>query len=196
MSPMQATSPTRETGLAQRHAHQPHAGGFLPGRQPYRVRIGPLSVFVLVAILALSVMGVLVFTTANASFVLSRRQASFVSSAYDNERAAQTFVAALDDALAPVREGVADGGSAARQAEGALDAACAAARGAGKGRVSAMAHMDADGVVAAAFSCGDGRSLAVTLRIGEDGTYAVEGWQTTKVQNEEQEDGRLYVVGS
>lgn len=199
-------SSRNETGTARTQGRRPRAERAssnragsditLSERRPYRVRIGPLSVFVLVAILALSVMGVLVFTTANASFVLARRQAAFVESAYGNERVAQAFVATIDDALVPVREGTTDGGSAVARVEGALDAACVAARKAGGSQVSVQARMGAGGVVDAVFSHGDGRSLSVKMRIDEGGTYEIEEWQATKVQNEEQEDGQLYVVGS
>ena len=68
------------------------------------VRIGPISLFTLVIILCLAVMAVLSATTAQATYTAAEKQALFTDDTYANESAAQSTVAAIDAALASVRD--------------------------------------------------------------------------------------------
>ena len=54
-------------------------------RRPSTVRMGPISVFALVIILCLAVLGVLSVTSASAGSALAQRQAEFAADAYRNE---------------------------------------------------------------------------------------------------------------
>lgn len=158
------------------------------------VRMGPISLLALVIIIALAVLAVLAFSTANASSVLSQRQADAVAASYANERAAQEFVAGLDDVLAGVRgEPTPATGSAAQAVEQALGSLCEAAQRAGDVGQSASAAMEGN-VVSATFSTGDGKALDIRVTVREDGTYQVDSWKMSAVYNEEQPEGRLFVA--
>lgn len=127
------------------------------------VRIGPISLFTLVIILCLAVLGVLAVTTAQATFAAAEKQAAFTTDTYENETAAQEFVAQIDAALAPVRES--DGDSTA-----ALEAVRKVLR--------AEATLDGS-TVSATFSAESGRSLTIQLVIESDGTYEITNWKAT-----------------
>lgn len=60
------------------------------------IRIGPLSLFALIAMLFLSTLAVLSITTANASYNLGQLQADGMEQQYDAEAAAQTFLSLVD----------------------------------------------------------------------------------------------------
>lgn len=68
------------------------------------VRIGPISLFALVIVLCLAVMALLAFTTAQANLSLVERQANSTKQLYEDELAAQTFVANLDEQLVQMRD--------------------------------------------------------------------------------------------
>ena len=72
-------------------------------RRPSTVRMGPISVFALVIILCLAVLGVLSVTSASAGSALAQRQAEFAVDDYRNEIVGQSFYAHADDVLAQVR---------------------------------------------------------------------------------------------
>ena len=94
-------------------------------RRVSTVRMGPISVFALVIILCLAVLGVLSASTATAGSSLAQRQASFAADDYCNEVAGQQLYAAADDALAPVR---AAGGDAAAATAAPTSLGCASPR--------------------------------------------------------------------
>ena len=76
-----------------------------PVSREENVRIGPVSVFTLIIIICLAVLAVLTISTANASLVLSQRQAVAAQELYLDETAAQAFIAEVDDRLTPLRAG-------------------------------------------------------------------------------------------
>ena len=127
------------------------------------VRIGPISLFTLVIILCLAVMGVLSATTAQATYSAAEKQALFTADTYANERAAQSAVAAIDAALQPVR---ADGGG--------LDAALAAVDKA----LPAGAQREGS-TVSMSFATASGRTLEVELTITSRATYEISQWKAT-----------------
>ena len=127
------------------------------------VRIGPISLFTLVIVLFLAVLGVLAVTTAQATFAAAAKQAAFTEDTYANEDAAQQLVAKVDTALADVRA----------TGEG-LDAALAA--------VDRVLPADAEregSAVRATFVAESGRTLAVELTIRADATYEIASWKAT-----------------
>ena len=157
--------------------------------QPQRVRIGTISVFALVVIICLAVLAVLAFSTANASLTLSQRQATAMEELYLDERAAQEFVAGVDALLAKD----ADAQANVRAAKGALDGLCADARAATDGRVTVSADA-ADNQITADFSCDNGRTLSIVLVVRDNGTYRIDKWKMSAVQNEEPAEGQLLIV--
>ena len=144
------------------------------------VRMGPLAIFTLMAVMGLAVLAVLAITTANATLSLAQRRADATSELYLDETSAQTFVAALDEALAGGETG-----------EGALTAATRAATEAGQGGVVVSAS-EQDGAYAATFDCGNGRQLIIALTYRQDGSLGVDEWRMTTVVNEEPAMGDLF----
>ncbi len=126
-------------------------------------RIGPISIFSLVIILCLAVLSVLTVTTAHATYALASKQALFNTDTYQNEAAAQEFLADLDSALAPVR--ATNGGSAAALA--AVDK-----------MLPANATRE-NTMVRAEFSTESGRKLNIELTIRSNATYEIASWKAT-----------------
>jgi len=163
-----------------------------------RVRMGPLSLFALVVIIGLAVLSMLVFSTANASLVLSQRQADAVQATYANEQAAQEFVAALDEVLAPVRSAVGQGASADEAASAGavqlvadeLDELCAVTRVKVGGAVDVSAEMQNDRVLAM-FASKDGQALNIAVTVSAEGVFHVESWKTSAAHDEEEQAGQL-----
>ena len=150
-----------------------------------RIRIGPISLFTLIAVISLAVLAVLAFSTANASYTFSQRQASSIAAVYLNESAGQELVAGIDDELSK-------GGSANLQA--ALPMIAAAAENAVDGRVTVSAKM-VDNVVYAEITNENNRVLTIEVTIRDNGTYRIDKWKVTAIQNEEEPQGSLLIVG-
>ena len=127
------------------------------------VRIGPISLFTLVIILCLAVMAVLSVTTAQATYSAAEKQALFTDDTYENERAAQNAVAAIDEEL----EGVRASGGGLSAALSAVDKA-----------LPAEAQRDGS-TVRMSFSTPSGRTLDVELEIGANATYEIRQWKAT-----------------
>lgn len=173
--------------------------GTLPqvsGSRPQRVRIGTISVFALVVLISLAVLAVLALSTANASLVMSERQAQAMTELYLDERAAQEFVAGADALLAEARatgSGTNAGRTGARAVQDSLDKLCADARAATGGKVRASASVDGQEITAE-FACDNGRLLNIVLVVRDNGTYRVDKWKMFAVQNEEPPEGQLLIV--
>lgn len=169
------------------------------------VRMGPISLFTLVIILCLAVLAVLAVTTANASYVMTERQAAATRATYDGERAGQELLAAVDAALAPMRSEGASAEAVLGAAESALDDFAASTRvrdalptvtvesgiltaDEAVAEAAVMGSVDpADfcGGLQANFMTDSGRGLAVVLGLRDDGTYRILSWKTTAVLDEE-----------
>jgi hypothetical protein len=145
------------------------------------VNIGAISIFALIVILCMAVLSVLTLATAHSSLVLSRRQAVSVQELYLNETAAQTFVAEAGSMLG-------GGGTTDQQ----LTVLCERAESAVEGKVEATARMSGQSILAD-FTCENGRVLKVTLTMLPDGTYRIDNWRMTAMENEEQPIGTLYI---
>lgn len=154
------------------------------GQQDQGVRIGPISLFTLVAALGMAVLAVLTISTAKAMSALSERTAMMAYEAYEAESCAQAFVAEVDESLATVRASGGDRAAALRALELALpDAVLRSAKLAGFGRDSAArvtgtAEIDGNAVVAR-FDTTSGRRLDVRIAIGKDVTYTIAEWKAT-----------------
>ncbi len=146
------------------------------------VRMGPIAIFALIAVLSLATLAVLAASTAHATLSLSQRRAVATTQLYLQEEAAQTFVATLDAGLA---QGMPD--------KEAIAAACDAA-----GSVSASTEtpitVSASGThpnYTASFDCGNGRLLNIALHYTTDGALSIDQWRMTSVVNEEPTLGNL-----
>lgn len=156
-------------------------------RRPSTVRMGPISVFALVIILCLAVLGVLSVTSASAGSALAQRQAEFTADDYRNEIAGQSFYARADDVLAQVR---AQGGDA-RAAAAALDAAVAqiaqeASSDAGS-QTTVSASLEG-GELAVHIQAQSGRCLDIEFAIQPDATLSVAAWKATTLWTEDTTD--------
>ena len=67
------------------------------------VRIGPISLFTLIIVICLAVLAVLTFATANATYIMTQRQATATTELYLDEQAAQEFMAGVSDVLQQTR---------------------------------------------------------------------------------------------
>lgn len=160
-------------------------------RKADKVRIGPISVITLIAVICMAVLAVLSASTSYASATISDRQSNATQMLYLNECAGQEFVAGVDDALAATR---AQGGSAAdgaRAVNQQLDAICQHAREAGKGQVDCTANVEGTRITAE-FVCGGARRLSVAITISDDATYRVTAWKMSSDQREAPTAGTLW----
>lgn len=152
--------------------------------QVENVRMGPLALFTLVAVLCLATLAVLSLSTANATLTMAQRRATATTQLYLDEAAAQTFMATLDEQLAA---GASDEDALAAAREAALGSVDSGT--ADQLQVSAS-NPDA-GLFQASFDCGNGRHLDVTLHRETDGSLSVQAWRMTTVQNDEPLMGAL-----
>ncbi len=174
------------------------------------VRMGPISVFALVIILCLAVLGVLSASTATAGSSLAQRQASFADDDYRNEVAGQQLYAAADDALEPVRAAGGDASAAVAALEAALpDITAAAQEGFAEGEAAAAsgtASGTADesgaaaepaptvqasiesGTLFAHIQSSSGRCLDIQLEVQPVATLAVTAWKATTLWEEDDTD--------
>lgn len=134
------------------------------------VRIGPVTILVLIIVLCLSVMAVLSLATVHAENAVTARQVESTSALYENEVEGQTFLAELDGALAQ-----------ARASNGSVE--------------SALAQLDlpADttyegGVLRAGFVQPNGRRLDIELAIPSTSVYEIISWRATTEWEESDPD--------
>ena len=160
-----------------------------PVSREENVRIGPISVFTLIIIICMAVLAVLTISTANASLVLSQRQAVAAQELYLDETAAQAFLAEVDDRLTPLRAGGSANAMSVLEAD--LVPMRNAAQDAVDGQVEVLTNVSGQ-QLNAEFSCANGRTLKIVVTVLPDGTYRIDKWKMTAVVNEEQPMGNLY----
>lgn len=140
------------------------------------MRVGPVSVFVLVVVLCLAVMAVLSVATAQASRAEAQSQARFSSATYENDAAAARTLAEVDASLA---ESAQAGRSSAQAAAALLD-------------VLPEGAVVEGNEVEASFSSANGRTLTVRLAVRDDLTYELVRWSTGMERQEERTGGMLW----
>lgn len=170
---------------------QPEPTRHIQVRSENNVRIGPITLITMIIVICMAVMGVLAISTAQATHTISDRQANATRNLYDNERAAQEFLASLDDALSDVRSGGSSAEAGARVVEARLDTLCENARAAADGKVSCTASVDGT-VVSAEFVCEDTRLLNIAVTILGSGAYRVDAWKMTSAQGDGPTTGALW----
>ncbi len=155
------------------------------------VRIGPISLFTLIIVICLAVLAVLTFATANATSIMSQRQATATTELYLDEQAAQVFMAGVSDQLGEVRSQGGTGADAAQAVEDSLVSLRDEAQESTAGAVTVTAAVE-DMQVNAQFSCENGRVLTIVVTIRDDATYRIDRWKMTAIQNEEEPVGNLW----
>lgn len=156
-------------------------------RKPSTMRMGPASLFALIIILCLAVLGVLSATSAQAGSAMAQRQASFATADYANETVAQTLYARADEALEPVR--AQGGGSQAGCA--ALDAALPriSEEAAAAVEKPPALSVSLDGSqLTAHLETEDGRCLDVSLQVNDDASLSVASWKASTLWVEDTSD--------
>ena len=129
------------------------------------VRMGPITLLVFVITLCLAVMATLSVSTARANAASTTRQAAFTADMYANETAAQTFVAAIDGALANGTDGVSAAlPTLAQHATAQLDGGTCTAELQGN-------------TLTATFERASGRQLMIELTL-TDTSYKITKWKT------------------
>lgn len=120
------------------------------------VRFGAISLLLLVATLALAVLGVLSLTTAHADKALADRQVENVQESYTLDAEGQAWVASVDASLNAAGAGA------------SFDIA----------RVSDLpADTTRDGnLISTTLKTAGERQLSITLQIESDGTYTIARW--------------------
>lgn len=138
------------------------------------VRIGPVSILVVIIILCLAVMAVLTLVTAEAEESITARQEESTTALYENEARAQEFLAQLDDALAQAQ-------AADTSVRSALD------------QLSLPdGAVYEDGELSVSFVAENGRRLDVELSIPSTASYEILTWRATTEWNEEDPDKILW----
>ena len=148
------------------------------------LRMGPVALFTLVAVICLAVLAVLALSTGQSTLSLAQRRASATTQTYRDETAAQTWLAELDE-----RVQAADG----KVDDDAIQAATDAAYGTDTtdvGSLNITTSRDGDAVLAS-FDVGNGRQLDIRIRYDGEGTLHVEQWRITSVVNDEPAMGNL-----
>lgn len=149
--------------------------------------MGPISVFALVIILCLAVLGVLSVTSASAGSALAQRQAEFAADDYRNEIVGQSFYAHADDVLARVR---AQGGDA-QAASAALEAAMVDIGSAASSDVGVPITLSTSldgGELEVRIQAQSGRCLDIEFAIQSDATLSVAAWKATTLWTEDTTD--------
>lgn len=141
------------------------------------VRIGPVSLFVLVIALCLAVLAVLSVTTAHAQAAITNQQAIAITDAYKNEIAAQEFMAAIDDQLAQAQSRAETPEQLQNSMVSFIDEYNDRDGNQGLGE-SALISYD-DSVITAEFGQASGRLLTIKVAINSNYTYLILAWQAT-----------------
>jgi hypothetical protein len=136
------------------------------------MRVGPMSVILLVVVIALDAMAVLAVTSARSNLIASNNQAVFCSATYDTETAAQELCAVVDSTLA-----------AARQS--GIDPVAYLSDNLPTNGIQRIDTTDLDietsmdgNILSISISDDRQRTLTVELTVDIDGTYTITRWQT------------------
>jgi hypothetical protein len=138
------------------------------------VRIGPVSILVLVIMLCLAVMAVLTLATASSDHATTLRQEQSTTEMYANETQAQEFLAQLDAALQEAKvsgSGVEDALSSLDLPEGA---------------------MYENGILSVSFVQEGGRRLDVEISLPSTASYEILAWRASTDWNEDDPEKMLW----
>ena len=134
------------------------------------VRIGPVSILVLIIILCLAVMAVLTLITSEAEESITVRQEESTTAFYANEAEAQEYLARLDGLLARASSAHANVLSAIEVSD------------------APDGYTYEDGVLSISFVQENGRRLDIELSIPSTADYEIMSWRASTEWNEEDPD--------
>ncbi len=148
------------------------------------VRIGPISLLTLIAVLLLAVLAMLCTTTSNAARAMSQRQAAGATASYALEACGQDLLAHLDD----VAKGSDDASAAVATIASELDEMTEQVLDeAATDDLSIEA--DASGkTVTFTVTTADGHALDAAVTFNDDLTHSIDAWKITTVQSDETEE--------
>lgn len=139
------------------------------------VRIGPISLFVLIIVLCLAVLAVLSLQTARAQQAVTEQQATVIEDTYVNEVAGQEFLSQLDAILVQGRSGAISQEETFRQINAFISAQTLQDDLDTKPVIDASFN-EQDVLIKVVFTLDSGRKLNVTIQINPDLTYDVLSW--------------------
>lgn len=145
------------------------------------VRIGSISIFALVIVLCIAVMGMLAVSTGRAALASSEKQATYTSDIYQNEKEAWQFVSKIDGALYDLKEqwwwskydGIAAATEIVDDTKGAT--------------------ID-DDVIKAVFESDNGKALTVKMTITDNLELKIDEWKVST--NREMDSGDVLWGGN
>lgn len=145
------------------------------------VRIGPISLATLIAVLLLAVLAVLCVTTSNATQSMAQRQADGITETYAADSVGQAVLAQVNEVIA--------GTSTADEAVAAVSQklnSIKARAGAVNSDVSLNVYLAGQGVGFTA-SLESGKTLTGTIAFGNDGSASIESWKLSTTQTVDEE---------
>ena len=130
------------------------------------VRIGSITIFALVIVLCISVMGMLSVSTGRAALASSEKLAVYTSDIYQNEKEAWQFVSEIDESLYDVKSNIwwyrDEAISAVTEIVNATDGASIE-----------------DGVISARFASENGKTLTIKMTIDDDLELNISEWRVS-----------------
>lgn len=148
------------------------------------MRIGPISLLTLIAVLLLAVLAMLCVTTANATSAMANRQAGSITQTYKLDSCGQTLLANIDGVLAQAEETGASGVQAVEDNRGQI--IDNTLTNCGNDDISISLEADSD-TVSFTISLSDARALEASIRIDANAGYSIESWKTSTLQELPQE---------
>lgn len=130
------------------------------------VRIGSITIFALVIVLCIAVMGMLAVSTGRAALASSEKQAMYTSEIYQNEKEAWEFVTKVDKVLYDLRntwwwskaQGIIDATEVVEETKGA--------------------SIDND-EISATFTSENGKTLSIKMTITNDLQLTIDEWKVS-----------------
>ncbi len=155
------------------------------------VRMGPISLFALVVILCMATLCVLCVATAQASSQMSGRYAQSTTAIYETEKAAQAWLAALnnDKTLAQADDAAAQASDMVTAVSEAINVRTAFESLGFEQDVNPRGYLMA---VKASFTNSSGKLLDVIVGELPEGNYQVISWKASAVLNEQMPSETLW----
>ena len=159
-------------------------------KQGKAVRMGPISLFVLIVVVCVAVLAALSFTTAQAQYTVAKRQASMETSYYANDAVGERLLFEANEQLPAIWATGASPSSAAGTLCSRLNATISEAA---QARGVSLGLLESDGnTIKATISAPDGRTLNIVLELKRGANVEVKQWKITTERNEEITDGKLF----
>lgn len=156
----------------------------MSGKSSEGMRIGPVSLLTLIAVLLLAVLAMLCVTTANAASAMANRQAEAIEQTYRVDACGQAILASIDD-VAERANGDAENTTLtiSKMSDEILNRAMEKCDFTGM-----TAQIDAEGnAVTIGVAQDGGKALDARILIDDDSGYTIQSWKITTTQELPQE---------